>query len=141
MIADFPTSFPATATLEPRLRPVTDEDMSRARDFFLILLTRAVAGDSLGIAESVKFPIHVNIDSPIPDMDGPQSVTNSVAFALLYESIFNEKIINALTNVNEDDLVYLPQGFRVGHGEIWFNLYCTDPTCVDSEFLITQINN
>jgi hypothetical protein len=134
MIVDFPTPVPATATLEPRLRPVTDQEMSEARDFFLVLLTRVVSGDSYGIAENVKYPITVNID-------GPRSITTADEFVSYYDRIFNDTIIDVVTNTNEGDLIYLPGGIRLGHGEIWFNLYCTDPTCVDAEFLITQINN
>jgi hypothetical protein len=134
MIADFPTSLPATATLEPRLRPVTNDDMSRARDFFLILLTRAVAGDSQGISETVKYPIAVELN-PMAMIAGPDE------FVANYDRIFNERVLNALSDTDVQDLIYLPEGIRVGQGEIWFNLYCTDPTCVDSEFLITQINN
>jgi hypothetical protein len=134
VIVDFPTSAPATATLEPRLRPVTDDEMAEARDFFLILLTRVVSGDSYGIAESVKYPIAVemNVMTMIP---GPDE------FVAHYDQIFNDRIITALTNTDAEELIYLPEGIRVGQGEIWFNLYCIDPTCVDSEFLITQINN
>ena len=134
VIVEFPTSMPATATLEPRLRPITEEKMADAHTFFLILLTRVMSGDSYGIAETVKYPIAVNLN-------GPMSITTADEFVSFYDQIFNQKVIDAITNTKEEDLIYLPEGIRVGHGEIWFNLYCTDPTCVDSEFLITQINN
>jgi hypothetical protein len=133
---DFPSPIPVTATttIEPRMRPVTTEEMSDARTFFLILLTRVASGDSFGIAEDVKYPITVNID-------GPRSITSADEFVSYYDRIFNQRVIDTITATNEDELILSPGGIRVGQGEVWFNLYCTDLTCVDSEFLITQINN
>ncbi len=134
VIVEFPTPGLATATLEPRLRPITEEKMPDARTFFLILTTRALSGDSYGIAESVKYPIAVELHV-MTMIAGPDD------FLAHYDQIFNTRIVDALTDADEDDLIYLPEGIRIGHGEIWFNLFCTDPTCVDSQFLITQINN
>ena len=134
VIVEFPTPGFVTPTLEPRLRPITEEKMPDARTFFLILTTRALSGDSYGIAESVKYPIAVELN-PMSMIAGPEE------FIAHYHQIFNDRIVSALTETDEEDLIQLPEGIRIGHGEIWFNLFCIDPTCVDSQFLITQINN
>jgi hypothetical protein len=134
VIVEFPTPGFATPTLELRLRPITEDKMEDARAFFLILYTRVLSGDSYGIAESVKYPIAVELN-PMSMIAGPEE------FVAHYDQIFSDRIVNALTDTDEEDLIQLPEGIRIGHGEIWFNLFCTDPTCVDSQFLITQINN
>lgn len=132
VIVEFPN---VTSTPMPELRPqpITQENMSDANAFFLILITRVASGDNHGIAESVKYPITV-------DINGPTIITTADEFVAHYDKIFNNKVMDALTNTREEDLIYLPKGIRVGQGEIWFNLFCMDAACTDTQFLITQIN-
>lgn len=134
VIVEFPTPGFVTPTPEPRLQPITEEKMADARAFFLILYTRALSGDNYGIAGSVKYPIHV-------DINGSTMISTPDEFVAQYEKIFNGKLMDVLTNTNAEDLIYLPEGIRLGHGEIWFNLFCMDTACKDTQFLITQINN
>ena len=134
VIVEFPTVGFVTPTSEPRLQPITEEKMTDARTFFLILTTRVAAGDNYGIAESVKYPITV-------DINGPTVIASADEFVTHYDEVFNDKVIDALTNTREEDLIYLPEGIRLGHGEIWFNLFCVDAACSDTHFLITQINH
>ena len=130
VIVEFPNAT-AVPTFELRLQPITEEKMSDARAFILILYTRTVSGDNYGIAESVKYPITV----------GQTVITTADEFVAHYDEIFNDKVMDALKNTKVDDyLIYLPEGIRVGYGEIWFNLFCVDATCSDTQFLITQIN-
>jgi hypothetical protein len=133
IVEDFPTLF-VTATIEPRLAMITHEKMLDARTFQLILVTRIAAGDSIGITEMVKYPIHV-------DIDGPAVISTADEFENYFDQIFTDEVVAALNETNEEDLILLPEGVRVGRGEIWFNLFCVDVACADQEFLITQINN
>jgi hypothetical protein len=132
IVENFPTPF-VTAIIEPRLAVITQEKMQDAYTFQLILVTRIAAGDSIGIAETVKYPITV-------DIDGPTVIFTADEFENHYNRIFTEDVIAALNETNEEDLILLPEGVRVGRGEVWFNLYCVDLTCSDTQFFITQIN-
>ena len=132
IVEDFPTPF-VMPTIEPRLAVITPEKMPDAYTFQLILVTRIAAGDSTGIAETVKYPITVNVD-------GPVVISTVDEFENYYDRIFTDDVITALNETNEEDLVLLPGGVRVGQGEIWFNLFCVDAVCSDTQFLITQIN-
>jgi hypothetical protein len=132
IVQNFPTVF-VTSTIEPRPSMITQDDMQEASNFSLILLTRVVSGDSLGVAEMVKYPITINLDTPIV-------IASAEEFEQNYVRIFNEELIDVIANISDADLTLLPEGIRVGQGEIWFNLYCVDLTCSDTEFFITQIN-
>lgn len=132
VIVEFP-NVTVTPTFAPRQQPITQEKMSDARNFFLILYTHALSGDSYGIAENVKYPITVKIN-------GATVITNADEFIANYDAIFNDRILEALGNTNEENLILLPEGIRVSQGEIWFNLFCMDVVCGDPQFLITQIN-
>lgn len=131
IVEDFPTVF-VTATIEPRPAVITQDDMGDANTFSLILLTRVVSGDSLGVAEMVKYPISVNLDVPIV-------ITSVEEFEQNYDDIFDDALISVIAEI-KDDLTLLPDGIRMGQGQIWFNMYCVDLSCSDTEFFITQIN-
>ncbi len=132
IVEDFPTPF-VTATIEPHLAMITSEKMQDAYEFQLILVTRVAAGDSIGVAEMVKYPITV-------DVDGQVVISTADEFEKYYDRIFTDDVIAALNETNEEDLLLLPEGVRVGQGEVWFNLYCVDLTCNDTQFFITQVN-
>ena len=133
VIVEFPTVI-ATSTLETRLASITQEKMQEAETFLLILKTRVISGDDIGIAEMVHYPIEVS-------GNGKMSLTNADEFVQNYDSIFNEKVMAVLTDTEDASLILLPDGILVGNGEIWINLYCVDLTCSETQFLITQINN
>jgi hypothetical protein len=132
IIEDFPTML-VTSTIEPRPAMITQDDMQEANNFALILLTRVVSGDSLGVTEMVKYPITINLDTPMV-------ITSVEEFEQNYDRIFNDELIAVIANISDADLTLLPEGIRVGQGEIWLNMYCVDLTCSDTEFFITQIN-
>jgi hypothetical protein len=116
------------------MQPVLPADMPDARAFFLIVKTRLMAGDDQGIAASVKYPFFTMIDGQRIKFN------NSSEFLGSYEKIFDERMVTALANIDEESLVLLSNGVRAGTGEIWFNLFCADLACSDTQFLITQIN-
>lgn len=124
----------ATSTLEPRLRPILPSDMQEAETFFLILKTGMMAGDGVGFAASVKYPIRVKVDGQVVAFNNQDEFLDS------YEKIFDQDFANAIFEMDESDLTLLPDGVRAGMGELWFNYFCVDLTCSDAQFLITQIN-
>ncbi len=124
----------ATATIEPRIRPILSSDMQDAETFFLIVKTSMAAGDDVRIAESVKYPIHVKLDGR--DI----MVNDQREFLDQYKNIFDQGFVNVLFEIDESDLTLLPNGVKVKSGELWFNYFCVDLTCSDAQFLITQIN-
>lgn len=133
VIVELPVVTP-TATIEPRLAPITPEDLGEARSFHLMVLTKVVAGDSAGIVELVKYPINVQVD-------GPTVISTPEEFESYFKEIFNDRVMEALSDTSEENLTLQPEGVRVGQGEVWFNLYCVDLVCSDTQFLITQVNN
>jgi hypothetical protein len=132
-IVEWPQVTP-TVTLEPNPRPILPDDMQDAETFFLIVKTSLAVGDDVGIAARVKYPIRVRLG-------GQETMFNNQnEFLDQYEKIFDQGFVNALSNIDESNLILLPNGVQVGNGELWFNYFCIDLACSDSQFLITQIN-
>jgi hypothetical protein len=138
VIVELPTPGRApTATFlpQPVVRPITAADMQAAGTFFLLLKTAAIAGDDRSIAQRIRYPIVVRLDA--------QRVTilSATDFSRNYPRIFDGPFLQAIIAADEEKLVLLPDGIRVGNGELWLNLFCMDPACSQTQFLITQINN
>jgi len=124
----------ATITLEPRLRPILPADLQDVETLFLIVKTAIAAGDDLKVAELVKYPIRVTLE-------GQESLLKDrQEFLDYYEKIFDEGFIQTVFEMDETNLTLLPNGVQAGNGELWFNYFCTDISCSDAQFLITQIN-
>ncbi len=135
-IVEFPTpASPPTATLAPRLRPILASDMADARTLFLLTQVAITAGDSALIAERVLYPITVYIDGR------PTTISSASSFEDAYPTIFQGRLQDAILSASENELVLMPDGIHAADGTLWFNLYCLDPTCIESRFLITRINN
>jgi hypothetical protein len=132
-IVEFP-QVTVTATIEPRTRPILPNDIQDAETFFLIIKTSVAAGDDMGIAKLVKYPIRVRMNAQEIVLKDQREFLDQ------YEKIFDEGFINVLFEIDESDLTLLPNGMQVGNGELWFNYFCVDLTCSDMQFLITQIN-
>jgi hypothetical protein len=134
-IVEFPQET-STPTYEPRpslnLQPNTLDD---ARTFLLILKTQVAAGDTYGFAEKVRYPIQVKVNGSL------KTISTRDEFLENEKSILNDKFISALNLADENKVVIMPEGFRVGNGELWINQFCMDAACSDTEFFITQINN
>ena len=124
----------ATATIEPRMRPILSGDMQDAETFFLIIKTSMAAGDDVRVAESIKYPIRVRVV-------GQEVVLHDqLEFLDQYKTIFDEDFISLLFEMDESNMTLLPNGVQVGNGELWFNSFCMDLSCSKAQFLITQIN-
>jgi len=134
IIDDFP-DYTAMPTFVPRPQFITSDDMVDARSFFLLLKTNMMAGNDQGVAERILYPINVNVNGQ------NMKISTPTEFVQNYKQIFNDTVVSALTETNEDNLLSGIDGIRVGNGELWFNLFCMDAACAQKEFLITQINN
>jgi len=132
-IVEFP-QVTATTTIEPNMRLILPDDMQDAETFFLIVKTSLAAGDDGGIAERVKYPIRVRANGQVTVLKDQNEFLDQ------YEKIFDQGFVTALSDIDESDLTLLPNGVQVGNGELWFNYFCVDLACSDSQFLITQIN-
>jgi hypothetical protein len=135
VIVELPWSTPVPATPTPSPKLITTEDRSEAETFFLILKIATLAGDSVKVATQVYYPINVKIHGQMTTLHNPEE------FLANYAQVFNATILEALKNASETDLSSLPNGIRVGNGELWFGLFCPDAACEKPVFLITQINN
>lgn len=124
----------ATVTLEPRMRPILPDNLQDAETTFLIIKTAMAAGDDVKIAELVKYPIRVNLEGQ------EILIKDQHEFLDHYEKIFDQKFSTTLFEMDETNLTLLPNGIQVGNGQLWFNYFCTDLSCSDAQFLITQIN-
>ena len=133
VIVEWP-QFTPTTTLEPRPRPVLPEDMDEAETFFLIIKTMLTAGDDLGVAERVKYPLEVTLASE------PITLHNPEEFLSHFGELFDQDFVTELIELEETDLSLQPEGVRVGEGELWFDYFCIDLSCSDAQFMITQIN-
>ena len=48
---------------------------------------------------------------------------------------------NSILEADDDDVKLMLDGVKVADGALWFNQFCTNSTCTEAQFLITQINN
>jgi hypothetical protein len=134
VIVEFPYNT-VVPTYVPWSTPIQVDDLDDAKNFLLIIKTQAIAGDDEAIANSVYYPINVNIDGEA------RAILSAEKFLDNSRKILNDRIIKALVDNSEEDLTVGLVGIRVGNGELWFNLFCMDPACTQKDFLITQINN
>jgi hypothetical protein len=124
----------ATAIPADRIKPITNNDLSEAQTFLLILKTMVIAGDSGGVAARVAYPLVVSVDGEILVLQ------NAADFEQNYERVVNQHILETLANADEDDLLFTFGGIKVGNGELWFNQYCVDQACTRGELKIMEIN-
>jgi len=126
-----PTSAPAIL----RIKPMLGDDTSDASTFVLIIKTQLMAGDYLGIAERVEYPINIKLKGLVATINTAADFENN------FKEIFTTKVQNALINADENNIHISTKGVGIGNGEIWFNQFCSTANCTDGVFLITQINN
>ena len=94
-----------------------------------------MAGDYLGIAERVEYPINIKLKGLVATINTAADFENN------FKEIFTTKVQNALINADENNIHISTKGVGIGNGEIWFNQFCSTANCTDGVFLITQINN
>jgi hypothetical protein len=135
VIVELPWTTPTPTPPAPKPKPIMAENLSDAETFFLILKIAVAAGDDHLVASKVYYPINVKINGQMTTLH------NADEFLENYSQVFNQTLLEALKNTSETDLSNLPNGIRVGNGELWFGLFCPDTDCAKLVFLITQINN
>ena len=128
----------ATATLEPHLQTILPDDMDDAETFFLIVKTNIAAGNDVGVARLVKYPIQVTMNGG--DILLVKLFNDQAEFVDFYDQIFDPEFATAIFNMDDSELTLFSNGVQAGTGELWFNYFCMDLTCSDAQFLITQIN-
>lgn len=132
-IVEFP-QVTATATIEPRMRPILPSDLQDAETVVLIIKTSIAAGDDVGVARRVKYPLSLRLDGQ------QRLIANEADFLKQYETIFDARFVQVLAGIDESNLTLLSNGVQVGDGVLWLNYFCADMACSDAQFLITQIN-
>jgi hypothetical protein len=58
-----------------------------------------------------------------------------------FETLFNDKVINAVTGQDYDSLFVNQDGIMFSDGEVWLTGVCLDDTCADVFVNISAINN
>ena len=92
-------------------------------------------GNIDGIAGYIPFgePIKVNGEDVViadeADLNGQ------------FETLFNDKVINAVTGQDYGSLFVNQDGIMFGDGELWLTGVCLDDTCADVFVNISAINN
>lgn len=133
-INQYPTPFP-TPTLATQTMPIDDAEKEEAFNFFYELKNKMALGEYEHLVEEIRYPITVKVDGQ------PKTFIFAAEFEANFEKIFSKDAIQKFISIDESALTFTPQGVKVADGMIWFDLICMDPTCQNSEFLITEINN
>jgi hypothetical protein len=135
-IVEFPTpAFPPTSVPRPRVKPIFPDDVEEARTLLLLLQVGIAAGDSGLIAERVLYPIEVPVNGQ------PTTISSASALEDSYDAIFHLRFRDSILAATDADVKLMLDGVQVADGALWFNQFCMDSTCAESQFLITQINN
>jgi hypothetical protein len=133
-VNQYPTPLP-TPTLAVETRPIHNDEMEEALNFFYELKIQMALGEYEHFAEEIRYPITVKVDGQ------PRTFIFAVEFEANFEKIFSEDAIQRFISTDESELTFTPNGVKVADGIVWFDLICMDPECENAEFLITQINN
>lgn len=135
-MVEFPTpAAPPTSVPRPMAKPIYPSDMQEARTLLLLLQVAFTAGDSGLIAERVLYPVEVRVNGQ------PATIASASALEASYDAIFHVNFRESILAAEDDDVKLTLNGVEVGDGALWFNQFCMDAACTESQFLITQINN
>jgi hypothetical protein len=116
-------------------KPIYADDMDEARTLLLLLQVAFAAGDSGLVAERVLYPIVVPVNGQ------PTTIASASELLASYDTIFHPRFRESILKAEDDAVKLTLYGVEVADGALWFNQFCTDSTCSESQFLITQINN
>lgn len=129
-----PTLLPMP-TLALNTKPIAEDEMGEALNFFYELKNQMALGEYEHFAEEVRYPTTVNVDGQA------KTFIYVAEFEANFDKIFSEDVIQKFISIDESGLTFTPNGVKVADGIIWFDLICMDPACEEAEFLITEINN
>jgi hypothetical protein len=134
VIVELPIQTPTLPVIQ-RVKPIIGSSKSDSFNFIQIIKIQMMAGDTQGIAEKVKYPINVMVNTRVV------TINSAKDFEKNFKAIFSENVQKTLLDSNEDDLLLTSKGISIGDGAIWINQYCSDSACTKGEYLITQINH
>lgn len=123
----------STPTPNPQL--ILPENLSDAENFFLLLKLALLAGDQTTVAEAVRYPLNVRVNGQMTTLRNADELLKN------YDQVFNPNLVQALTNTSETDLTNLPDGLRVGNGQLWLGRFCLAADCREPVFWVMRINN
>jgi len=129
----YPTLLPPP-TLAVDTRPIGEDEMGEALNFFYELKNQMALGEHEHFAEEIRYPITVNVDGQA------KTFVYVAEFEANFKKIFSDEEIQKFISIDESELTFTPDGVKVGDGIIWFDLICMDAACEGAEFLITEIN-
>ncbi|MDQ3005340.1 MAG: hypothetical protein M3R47_08150 [Chloroflexota bacterium] len=133
IIDQYPTPLP-TPTLAVNTKPIGEDELGEALNFFYELKNDMALGEYEHFAEKIRYPISLDVDGK------PKTFIFVAEFEANFEKIFSEDEIQKFISTDESELTFTPNGVKVVDGIIWFDLICMDPACENAEFLITEIN-
>jgi len=134
VLDQFPTLMP-TPTLAILTRQIDEGEKEEAFNFFYEMKNHMAAGEYEHFAEAIRYPITVKVDGQ------PKSFVYAAEFEHFFEKIFTKEMIKTFISTDESELTFTPQGVKVADGVVWFDLICLDPSCMNTEFMITEIKN
>ena|SRR5687768_7461946 len=129
----YPTLLP-TPTLAVNTKPIGEAEIEAAYFFFYHLKVHIVSREYEHIAEEIRYPITVNVDGQ------EKTFVYGAEFNAEFRKIFPDEKLQRFISIDESELSFTPEGVKVADGIMWFDLICTDPACVTTAFLITEIN-
>jgi hypothetical protein len=94
-----------------------------------------VNGEVDGIAGYIPFgePIKINGEDVV--------IADEAELNDRFGELFNEKVVNTVTDQQYDTLFVNQDGIMFGNGELWISGECVDEACEDVFINITAINN
>ena len=116
-------------------KAIYPDDMEEARTLLLLLQVAFTAGDSGLVAEHVLYPIEVPVNGH------PTTIASAAELLASYDLIFHPRFRESILRAEVDGVRLTPYGVEVADGALYFDQFCTDSACTESQFLITIINN
>ena len=131
-VAIYPTPL-ATPTLAVNTKHIGADEIGEGLNFFYQLKNLMALGEYEHFAEEIRYPITVNVDGEA------KPFIYVAEFNANFKKIFPDEKIQKFISIDESELTF-PNGVKVADGIMWFDLICTDPSCITAAFLITEIN-
>src|SRR6266508_3569614 len=106
VVNQYPTMLP-TPTLAVNSRPIGEEEMAEALNFFYELKNRVALGQYEHFAEEIRYPITVDVEG------APKTFIFAAEFEANFEKIFSKEAIQKFISTDESELTFTPNGVKV----------------------------
>jgi len=130
----FSTPLPSP-TLAVITKTIEGADIDEALNYFYELKIMVAAREFHHFVDEVRYPITINVEGQ------PKTFVYAATLEVNLDKIFSEEEIKIFIATDESELTFTANGVKVADGIIWFDLICVDPDCINSMFMITEINN